>query len=696
MTALVDWVKDFYSSDPIRGEDARLELLKHDAQDVIGALIPFDKCLYSFTTQAEIRLKKVAEALGPQILPHLIAVISYSDSRSARSLAPVCFAGFPDSAEARSSLLDNLKNDSKIETKRLSVEALGYLGASGWDFELKEFARFGRLQDGDIHELRDHLSQYSFEKFSSCVVEALTRFAAKSKDPSDSRRMLESLTEFVEFRQAHYTPWPNAYDLVERHAHEFTEIIVDPLISEWGRSSNEELQRLCLNILGHIAPVRATRFLLDVAISVDKSDLIRTSAAVALAEIRMSQVTDRVTVALGEKHEAQNFLDWPVSTLYAVSGDWSNFGTFVDEMSMNQNEQGAQLRYSFALKGDDRCKQYMIDLLDDPDPFHRWTSALSLARLLGPASRQFLEHRDEESGEALERCGMYAALIRAGDHSKAAKLHEELQRVPALTSLKSIWKLEILDAFRFVDTFDSRAFLLWQEAACIGQRQLQYFNAISATSLVEDSPSKVAVSTPSRHSKGFKENEKDSAGTNTVSESSAYIQLLIDGLPAIKPGKASADDYHNYVIQALEAIFSPNLKRPQKEEFINDGRKRIDITFSNNATEGFFSKIRSHPNLTALYVIIECKNYTDDPKNPEVDQLAGRLNQRRGNFGILICRKIERGSELLAKCKDFLQDNKFLLALDDHDLLQLLNFKRNNDAMAISDYMDDLFKRLLM
>jgi hypothetical protein len=136
-------------------------------------------------------------------------------------------------------------------------------------------------------------------------------------------------------------------------------------------------------------------------------------------------------------------------------------------------------RYSLALKGDNRCQAQLIHRLDDAQPYNRWIAALALSRLLGRGSRQYLEHRAEDAGDDLERCALLAASIRAGDHTKANDLHQALQVPWALSRLRSVWKIEILDAFRTTTNFDPRAFDLWREATALSGRMIQHFDNIS-------------------------------------------------------------------------------------------------------------------------------------------------------------------------------------------------------------------------
>ena len=108
-----------------------------------------------------------------------------------------------------------------------------------------------------------------------------------------------------------------------------------------------------------------------------------------------------------------------------------------------------------------------------------------------------------------------------------------------------------------------------------------------------------------------------------------------------------------------------------KQDKIHEGRKRIDITYVNDAKDGFFSWVaRNHP---ASHVFVEFKNYGKEIGNPEVDQLAGRFSPSRGKLGILVVRSVEDKALLLKRCKDTANDQRgFILVLDDIDLTKLI------------------------
>jgi hypothetical protein len=83
----------------------------------------------------------------------------------------------------------------------------------------------------------------------------------------------------------------------------------------------------------------------------------------------------------------------------------------------------------------------------------------------------------------------------------------------------------------------------------------------------------------------------------------------------------------------LSAVLYPSLASPVKQDEIHEGRKRIDITYLNEAKHGFFDWLaRHHP---ASHVFFECKNYGKEVGNPELDQLSGEILTVPGPCGCL-------------------------------------------------------------
>lgn len=170
---------------------------------------------------------------------------------------------------------------------------------------------------------------------------------------------------------------------------------------------------------------------------------------------------------------------------------------------------------------------------------------------------------------------------------------------------------------------------------------------------------------------------------------------LLAAVTEVKKGKAGADDYHRAIEALLRALFHPDLVWPEREVRIHEGRKRIDLTFANQAQRGFFRWVAQHQ--PAMYLLIECKNYTGDPGNPELDQISSRFSPSRGKVGLLLCRAFKDKSLFLKRCRDTANDQRgFVIALDDDDLRALVAARRDGDLNAIYRLLKGRFEALVL
>lgn len=168
--------------------------------------------------------------------------------------------------------------------------------------------------------------------------------------------------------------------------------------------------------------------------------------------------------------------------------------------------------------------------------------------------------------------------------------------------------------------------------------------------------------------------------------------LYAEKIKSIPEGKEYSEEYHRVVSHALARIFRGSLRKMDIKIEIKDGKKIIDTLFTNCAKEGFFHNLKD--NVKCTYPIIEVKNYTNDTKNPEIDQLNGRFNKNHGHFGIIACRHIDDSDSMYARCSTVLPGN-IILFLTDQDIFELLELSRENNFDEISDFMDDKLRTLL-
>ena len=179
----------------------------------------------------------------------------------------------------------------------------------------------------------------------------------------------------------------------------------------------------------------------------------------------------------------------------------------------------------------------------------------------------------------------------------------------------------------------------------------------------------------------------------TVSVPGPDWDNLLNRLSSVPIGANGAHEYELVIKDLLTALFYPWLMYPKTQVKIHDGRKRIDITFTNAAEDDFFAWVRN--NYFAPYIIVECKNYAADPVNPELDQLSGRFGNRRGQFGILVCRNIEDKNRFTQRCKDTATDGRgYIIALDDEDIRQLVSAVRFGNKDERLDLLRDRFREL--
>ncbi|MBF4989606.1 hypothetical protein [Methylophilus sp. QUAN] len=168
-----------------------------------------------------------------------------------------------------------------------------------------------------------------------------------------------------------------------------------------------------------------------------------------------------------------------------------------------------------------------------------------------------------------------------------------------------------------------------------------------------------------------------SLGNNELdsrTEVNDLVRHLKEQLASLGVGSENASIYHKTVAAILELLFYPRLTCLTVEKVINEGRKRIDITFDNSASSGIFWRLSTHHQIPCAYIMIECKNYRNDVANPEVDQLISRFHVNRGKFGMLICRTVQDRDTLIKRCRDaYGAGQGLIIPLMDADLIEMLD-----------------------
>jgi len=189
--------------------------------------------------------------------------------------------------------------------------------------------------------------------------------------------------------------------------------------------------------------------------------------------------------------------------------------------------------------------------------------------------------------------------------------------------------------------------------------------------------------------------------SDCVHEERTNWQDFIDELEALPTGQEHASAYEDLIERIFSALFYPSLCFPSKQVDIHDRRKRIDITYANEAKSGFFYWIQAQ--FPSLFIIVECKNYSGEVANAEVDQLAGRFSPSRGQVGLLVYRSVSNRPRLEARCKDTAVDRRgWIVSLSDEDVIALIREKEREenvntldaDEVQPSDFTKSKYTRL--
>jgi hypothetical protein len=148
----------------------------------------------------------------------------------------------------------------------------------------------------------------------------------------------------------------------------------------------------------------------------------------------------------------------------------------------------------------------------------------------------------------------------------------------------------------------------------------------------------------------------------------------------------------------LTAFFYPSLTEPRIESELHQGRKRVDIRYTNTGIGNFFGWAqKNYP--PQPYCWVECKNYKADLNNDALDQISGRFSDKRGTFGLLVCRQFKKKSDFIDRCRDTAKDDRgFVIVLDDGDLEDLVTARKQDeidDGNRVFAYLTNRFGEIL-
>lgn len=175
-----------------------------------------------------------------------------------------------------------------------------------------------------------------------------------------------------------------------------------------------------------------------------------------------------------------------------------------------------------------------------------------------------------------------------------------------------------------------------------------------------------------------------------------FAHALRETLSRIPAGMRDAGKYHSFCLGLLTFLFYPDLINPIKEYEFLERRKRVDLKFTNAAEGGFFKRMGDSPETRSSLVFFECKNYSAELGNPELDQIAGRFSPRRGKLGFILCRTLVDAPLMERRCKDTAQDHRgYIIVLTDQKISQLLRLVETSQRDQISGVLFREYEALI-
>jgi HEAT repeat protein len=441
-------IRVFLSKDPVAGNTVITKLAAHGPEILDLLLERTDS-----SRQVTIRLRKLCGLLGAPAVRHLVNAIR-DGSWNAKSRAAPCFVALRGEREAASGLYD-LLNVRDFDVQRLAIEAYGYLGHEDAQWNIERLAKYDDLgRDGIV------VNRYSFGKLYTYVVEALTRFFAKSGDGTT----IKHLTEFSLFSVEQTENWFYVDMSIARGLRDSSPAAADGLISEWLRHQEQHLRINALEGLASLRLGRTIPAIISVLSDKAESDEIRQKAGIALGAIGSAAAAQSLADILAGNPQGPG-IDWAFSTLYAQPIEWPDCSRQIaSTLSSYGGEVRQQMLLSLGWRGDVSFRAAIEKDLPAHDHFLRGTSALALAHLLGPGALDALNDCADEAANEWERVFMLAAQIHAGRAGCGDALHAALQHFELLESLRPVWRREILSAMALADGNTRRA-ELWAEVA---------------------------------------------------------------------------------------------------------------------------------------------------------------------------------------------------------------------------------------
>jgi len=170
---------------------------------------------------------------------------------------------------------------------------------------------------------------------------------------------------------------------------------------------------------------------------------------------------------------------------------------------------------------------------------------------------------------------------------------------------------------------------------------------------------------------------------------------LIEGLMKIKPGKKYFAEYERQCLKILQYLFEEDLTSWNQQYKSNEDLYRFDLVckIKNGNLGEFWEIVKSYFN--SKYIIFEFKNYTNYITQKEIYTTEKYLYSKAlRSVAIIITRKGIDENGLKASKGVLRENGKFIIVLNDDDIVNMIKNKINNGSPA--DYLAEKLDSMLL
>ncbi|MFX1243014.1 MAG: hypothetical protein ACFFA7_17345 [Promethearchaeota archaeon] len=188
-----------------------------------------------------------------------------------------------------------------------------------------------------------------------------------------------------------------------------------------------------------------------------------------------------------------------------------------------------------------------------------------------------------------------------------------------------------------------------------------------------------------------------SSEINPYPEEYNLFGLIKKFLNNLETGIKNAEIFKRLSAGIFQYFFSSQLKNMTIEDPIDEGKGFVDVTFQTTDSPGFFKRLQKKNiyDTKSPIIFVECKNIKKKLENNEYNQMYSRFGEKRGSFGVIICRD-KKSEEAVFEITKRRTSKGYVIVLDDNDIIKLLKSRIEDGEKAVDDYFENEMKKLLM